>query len=78
MTESPVGVAERGDRVADRPSVSAKEEPLEAPTVEDPGVAGEKPGGGVEVGGRHRADPNQVAPRGLAHSSSRGSPQSMT
>ena len=50
VTESAVGVAEGGDRVADRASVSAGEEPLEATTVEDPGVAGEKPGGSVDVG----------------------------
>ncbi len=49
VTESAVGVAKGGDRVADRSSVSAGEEPLEATTVEDPGVPGEKPGGGVDV-----------------------------
>jgi hypothetical protein len=54
VTESAVGVAEGGDRVADGSSVSAREEPLEATTVEDPGFAGEKPGGGVDVGSRHR------------------------
>jgi hypothetical protein len=43
-----------GDRVADRLSVSSGEVALEATTVEDPGVAGEKPGGGVDVGSRHR------------------------
>ena len=50
VTESAVGVAEGSHRVADRPSVSAGEQPLEATAVEDPGVAGEKPGGGVDVG----------------------------
>ncbi len=54
VTESAVGVAEGGDRVADRSSVSAGEEPLEATAVENPGVAGEKPSGGVDVGSRHR------------------------
>jgi len=50
VTESAVGVAEGGDRVADRPTVSVGEQPLEATAVEDPGVAGEKPGGSVDVG----------------------------
>jgi hypothetical protein len=54
VTESAVGVAECGDRVADRSSVSIGEEPLEATTVEDPGVAGEKPRGSVDVRSRHR------------------------
>ncbi len=36
MTESAVGVAERGYRVADRSGVSAREEPLEPTAVEDP------------------------------------------
>jgi hypothetical protein len=54
LTKSAVGVAEGGDRVANRSSVSTREEPLEATTVEDPGVAGEKPGGSVDVGSRHR------------------------
>src|SRR6266545_4610106 len=45
VTESAVGVAEGGARVADRSGVPAGEEPLEATTVEDPGVAGEKPRG---------------------------------
>jgi hypothetical protein len=54
VTESAVGVAEGGDRVADRSSVSIGEQPLEATTVENPGVAGEKPGGRVDVGSRHR------------------------
>jgi hypothetical protein len=54
VTESTVGVAEGGDRVADGSSFSIGEEPLEATTVEDPGVAGEKPGGRVDVGSRHR------------------------
>jgi hypothetical protein len=55
VTESAVGVAEGGDRVADRSSVSVGEEPLEATTVEDPGVGGEKPGGSVDVRSRHRS-----------------------
>jgi len=50
VTESAVGVAKGGDRVADGASVSAGEEPLEATAVEDPGVAGEKPSGSVDVG----------------------------
>jgi hypothetical protein len=54
MTESAVGVAEGGHRVADRSSVSVGEEPLEAATVENPSVAGEKLGGSVDVGSRHR------------------------
>jgi len=54
VTESAVGVAKRRDRVADRSSVPAGEEPLEATTVEDPGVAGEKPGGAVDVWSPHR------------------------
>ena len=54
VTESAVGVAERSDRVADRSSVSAGEEPLEATTVEDPAVTGKKAGGSVDVGGRHQ------------------------
>jgi hypothetical protein len=54
VTDAAVGVAEGGDRVAHSSSLSAGEEPLEATTVEDPGVAGEKPGGGVDVGSRHR------------------------
>jgi hypothetical protein len=54
VTESAVGVPEGGDRIADRSSVSVGEEPVEAATVEDPGVAGEKPGSGVDVGSRHR------------------------
>jgi hypothetical protein len=53
VTESAVGVAEGGDRVADRSSVSAGKEPLEATTVEDPRVAGEESGGGGG-GSRHR------------------------
>jgi len=54
VTETAVAVAEGGDRVADGSSVSIGEEPLEATAVEDSGVAGEKPGGRVEVGSRHR------------------------
>jgi hypothetical protein len=54
VTESAVGVAKRRDRVADRSRVPAGEEPLEATTVEDPGVAGEKPGGALDVWSRHR------------------------
>jgi hypothetical protein len=45
---------EGGDRVANRASVSAGEEPLEATTVEDACVAGEELGGSVEIGSRHR------------------------
>ena len=54
VAESAVGVAEGGHRVANRPSVSAQEEPLETTTVEDAGIAGEEPGGSVDVGSRHR------------------------
>jgi hypothetical protein len=54
VTESAVGVAEGGDRVADRSSVSVEEEPLEATTVEDAGVARDELGGAVDVGSRHR------------------------
>jgi hypothetical protein len=54
VTESAVGVAEGGDGVADRPSVTSEEQPLETATVENPGVAGDKLGGGVDVGSRHR------------------------
>jgi len=54
VAEPAVGVPESGDRVADRSSVPAREEPLEATTVEDPGVAGEKPGASVDVGSPHR------------------------
>jgi hypothetical protein len=52
VAESAVGVAEGGDRVANRSSVSAGEEPLEATTVQNAGVAREEPGGGLEVGSR--------------------------
>jgi hypothetical protein len=61
MTESAVGVAEGGHRVADRSSISAEKESFEAATVEDAGVAGEKPGGGVDVGSRHRVHPREAA-----------------
>ena len=54
MTEAAVGVAERGDRVADGSSLPVEEEPLEPPTIEDAGVPGEEPGSRVEVGSRHR------------------------
>ena len=54
VTESAVGVAEGGDRVADKSSVPAEEEPLEATTVEHPAVASEKLGGSVDVRSRHR------------------------
>jgi hypothetical protein len=47
VAESAVGVAESGDRVADRPCVAALKESLEAAAVEDAGVAGDEPGGGV-------------------------------
>jgi hypothetical protein len=50
VAESAVGVAEGSDRVADRSSVSAGEQPLEAASVEDAGVAGEKSSRGVDVG----------------------------
>jgi hypothetical protein len=55
VTETAVGVAEGGDRVADRSGVSAQEEALEATTVEHAGVGGEEPGGSVDVGTRHRS-----------------------
>jgi hypothetical protein len=54
VTESAVGVAEGGDGVTNRSSVTPGEEPLETATVENPGVAGDEPGGGVDVGSRHR------------------------
>jgi hypothetical protein len=54
VAESAVGVAEGSDRVANRPSVSAGEEPVEAPTVEDASVGGEELSGSVEIGSRHR------------------------
>jgi hypothetical protein len=54
VTEAAVGVPVGGDRIADGSSVSVGEEPLEATTVEDPAVAGEKPGGSVDVWPRHR------------------------
>jgi hypothetical protein len=54
VAESAVGVAEGGHRVANRSGVSAQDEALEATTVEDAGVAGEEPGGSVDVGSRHR------------------------
>jgi hypothetical protein len=47
VAESAVGVAESGDRVPDRPRFTALKEPLEAAAVEDAGVAGDEPGGGV-------------------------------
>ena len=50
MTEPAVGVAEGSNCVTNRSSISAGEQPLEATTVENAGVAGEKPGGGVDVG----------------------------
>jgi hypothetical protein len=55
MAESAVGVAEGRDRVANRPSVSAGEEPLEATTVEDAGVARDELGGDIEVGSRRQS-----------------------
>jgi len=61
VTESAVGVAKGGDRVADGASVSAGEEPLEATAVEDPGVAGEKPSGSVDVGLIRRQDYMPIA-----------------
>jgi predicted O-methyltransferase YrrM len=54
MAEPAVGVAEGCDRVADRSSVSTGEESLEAATLENAGVAGEEPRGGVDVGLRQR------------------------
>jgi hypothetical protein len=54
VTESAVGIAEGGDRVADRSSVTAGEEPLETAAVENPGVAGDELGSSVYVGSRHR------------------------
>ena len=50
VAEPAVGVAEGGDRVADRPGVAAGEEPLEAAAVEDAGVTGDELGRRVEVG----------------------------
>jgi hypothetical protein len=66
VTESAVRVAKGGDRVANRSHVSAGEEPLEATTVEDAGVAGEELGGSVDVGSRHRRASYEVATRPLA------------
>jgi len=55
VAEAAVGVAEGSDGVANRSSVSAQKEPLEATAVEDTRVAGEKVGGGVEVGSRRQS-----------------------
>jgi hypothetical protein len=54
VTETAVGVAEGGDRVADRSGSPPKEEPLEATTVEHAGVGGEELAGSVDIGSRHR------------------------
>jgi hypothetical protein len=56
VTESTIGIAKRGDRVADWSRVTVQEEPLETATIKDACTRREKPRGSVDVRDRHRPD----------------------